>query len=46
MGEGFKLAERDMAIRGVGTIFGDKQSGDKLLDLLKLGNNEECLHHK
>ena len=28
LGEGFKLAERDMAIRGVGTIFGDKQSGE------------------
>lgn len=27
LGEGFKLAERDMAIRGVGTIFGEKQSG-------------------
>jgi len=27
LGEGFKLAERDMAIRGVGTIFGDSQSG-------------------
>ena len=28
LGEGFKLAERDMTIRGVGTIFGDKQSGE------------------
>lgn len=28
LGEGFKLAERDMAIRGVGSVFGEKQSGD------------------
>jgi transcription-repair coupling factor (superfamily II helicase) len=28
LGEGFRLAERDMAIRGVGAVFGDKQSGD------------------
>ena len=28
LGEGFKLAERDMSIRGVGTLFGEKQSGE------------------
>ena len=28
LGEGFRLSERDMSIRGVGTMFGDKQSGD------------------
>lgn len=28
LGEGFRLAERDMAIRGVGTLFGEKQSGE------------------
>lgn len=28
LGQGFQLAERDMAIRGVGSIFGEKQSGD------------------
>ncbi|GBG92605.1 hypothetical protein CBR_g56393 [Chara braunii] len=27
-GEGFKLAERDMVIRGIGTVFGEKQSGE------------------
>ena len=27
LGEGFQLAERDMAIRGIGNIFGEKQSG-------------------
>ena len=27
LGEGFQLAERDMAIRGIGNVFGDKQSG-------------------
>eukprot|EP00250_Pteridium_aquilinum_P017183 c23496_g1_i1 orf=187-2751(+) len=28
LGQGFKLAERDLAIRGFGSIFGEKQSGD------------------
>lgn len=28
LGEGFKIAERDMAIRGVGNVFGEKQSGE------------------
>lgn len=28
LGEGFRLSERDMGIRGVGTMFGEKQSGD------------------
>lgn len=28
LGQGFHLAERDMAIRGIGSIFGEKQSGD------------------
>jgi transcription-repair coupling factor len=28
LGEGFKLAERDMSIRGVGELFGEKQSGE------------------
>lgn len=28
LGQGFKLAERDMAIRGFGSIFGEKQSGE------------------
>lgn len=28
LGEGFKVAERDMAIRGVGNVFGEKQSGE------------------
>jgi len=28
VGQGFELAEHDMAIRGVGTMFGEKQSGD------------------
>lgn len=28
LGDGFKLAKRDMQIRGVGAIFGLKQSGD------------------
>jgi len=28
LGQGFRIAERDMAIRGVGAVFGDKQSGD------------------
>ena len=27
LGEGFQLAERDMAIRGIGNVFGEKQSG-------------------
>merc|ERR1712178_453991 len=27
IGEGFQLAERDMAIRGIGNIFGEKQWG-------------------
>ncbi|MED6183559.1 hypothetical protein PIB30_038872 [Stylosanthes scabra] len=28
LGQGFQLAERDMAIRGFGTIFGEQQTGD------------------
>uniref|UniRef100_A0A2P2JZT4 Uncharacterized protein MANES_11G073900 n=1 Tax=Rhizophora mucronata TaxID=61149 RepID=A0A2P2JZT4_RHIMU len=28
LGQGFRLAERDMAIRGFGTIFGEQQTGD------------------
>ncbi|XP_022957218.1 ATP-dependent DNA helicase At3g02060, chloroplastic [Cucurbita moschata] len=28
LGQGFQLAERDMGIRGFGTIFGEQQSGD------------------
>ena len=28
LGMGFRIAERDMAIRGVGAVFGDKQSGE------------------
>ena len=28
LGQGFQLAERDMAIRGIGSVFGEKQSGD------------------
>jgi transcription-repair coupling factor len=28
LGQGFELAERDMAIRGIGSVFGEKQSGD------------------
>ena len=28
LGEGFRMSERDMGIRGVGTMFGEKQSGD------------------
>lgn len=28
LGQGFKLAERDLAIRGFGSIFGEKQSGE------------------
>ncbi|GLJ46200.1 hypothetical protein SUGI_0973400 [Cryptomeria japonica] len=28
LGRGFELAERDMAIRGFGSIFGEQQSGD------------------
>ncbi|XP_024539275.1 ATP-dependent DNA helicase At3g02060, chloroplastic [Selaginella moellendorffii] len=28
LGQGFQLAERDMAIRGIGSIFGEKQSGE------------------
>eukprot|EP00850_Spirogloea_muscicola_P012394 SM000080S22909 [mRNA] locus=s80:26269:33483:+ [translate_table: standard] len=28
LGQGFQLAERDMAIRGIGNVFGEKQSGD------------------
>jgi transcription-repair coupling factor (superfamily II helicase) len=27
LGQGFRIAEKDMAIRGVGAVFGDKQSG-------------------
>ncbi|BBN01417.1 transcription-repair coupling factor (superfamily II helicase) [Marchantia polymorpha subsp. ruderalis] len=28
LGQGFQLAERDMAIRGIGSLFGEQQSGD------------------
>lgn len=28
LGQGFQLAERDMGIRGFGTIFGEQQTGD------------------
>lgn len=28
LGQGFRLAERDMAIRGIGSLFGEQQSGD------------------
>ncbi|XP_061349004.1 ATP-dependent DNA helicase At3g02060, chloroplastic-like [Gastrolobium bilobum] len=28
LGQGFQLAERDMSIRGFGTIFGEQQTGD------------------
>lgn len=28
LGQGFQLAERDMAIRGFGNIFGEQQTGD------------------
>ncbi|KAE9599567.1 putative DNA helicase [Lupinus albus] len=28
LGQGFRLAERDMGIRGFGTIFGEQQTGD------------------
>lgn len=28
LGQGFHLAERDMAIRGFGNIFGEQQTGD------------------
>ena len=28
LGRGFQLAERDMGIRGFGTIFGEQQTGD------------------
>ena len=28
MGSGFELAQRDMDIRGIGDIFGERQSGD------------------
>ncbi|MCO5580681.1 hypothetical protein L7F22_034551 [Adiantum nelumboides] len=28
LGQGFKLAERDLAIRGFGSVFGEKQSGE------------------
>uniref|UniRef100_A0A7N2KXX1 Uncharacterized protein n=1 Tax=Quercus lobata TaxID=97700 RepID=A0A7N2KXX1_QUELO len=28
LGQGFQLAERDMGIRGFGTIFGEQQAGD------------------
>ena len=33
LGQGFQVAERDMGIRGVGSIFGEQQSGD----VVKLG---------
>lgn len=28
LGQGFQIAERDMAIRGFGNIFGEQQTGD------------------
>ena len=28
LGRGFHLAERDLAIRGFGSVFGEKQSGE------------------
>ncbi|KAK3286184.1 hypothetical protein CYMTET_6253 [Cymbomonas tetramitiformis] len=44
LGDGFKLAERDMAIRGVGTIFGVKQSGD--IDTVGIDLYLEMLHEE
>lgn len=31
LGEGFNLAEKDMQIRGVGSVFGEEQSGNMSL---------------
>jgi ATP-dependent DNA helicase RecG len=41
--DGFELAERDLAIRGAGEVFGERQSGWTDLKLGKLPRDEEIV---
>ena len=41
--DGFKIAEEDMRLRGIGDVFGVKQSGDGQFKLVDLYEDAELL---
>jgi ATP-dependent DNA helicase RecG len=43
-GDGFELAERDLAIRGAGEVFGERQAGWSDLKLGRLPHDEPIVH--